>query len=404
MEHEHKNLVIRPVGETEIGQFNALLRYVFQITDSEIEESGFENSREMIKSKRPILEEAEVFGWFDQEALVSQIAIYPCEVNIHGQLYPMGGVTGVGTYPEYSGQGLMKQLIYRALQHMRHNSQWISYLYPYDIPYYRRKGWEIMSDKLTFKIRDNQLPKNTAVAGTVERHPVDHEDVFVVYDAFARESHGAMQRQAFHWEEYWRYEDQKERTAAIYYSPVGKPEGVLFYWIADEVFHVKEMFYLNQKARVGLWNFISAHYSMVYWVKGNIYKNEPLAFLLDDGQIEESIEPYFMARIVDVEKFLMDFPFKNVQGAFHFIVTDPLAEWNNQTFALEAKDGKYQITPGKQAGQPVNLDIQTLTCLLMNYRRAAYLVRIERIETDEKTLQLLEQIIPDQEAYFSDDF
>ncbi len=43
------------------------------------------------------------------------------------------------------------------------------------------------------------------------------------------------------------------------------------------------------------------YFSMVYWVKGDIYKNEPLAFLLEDSQIKESIEPYYMARIVDVK-------------------------------------------------------------------------------------------------------
>jgi hypothetical protein len=40
----------------------------------------------------------------------------------------------------------------------------------------------------------------------------------------------------------------------------------------------------------------------------------------------------------------------------------------------------------------------------MNYRRAAYLARIERIETDKETLRTLERIIPDMAAYFSDDF
>lgn len=70
------------------------------------------------------------------------------------------------------------------------------------------------------------------------------------------------------------------------------------------------MFYLNQEARNGLWNFISAHFSMVYWVKGDIFKNEPLSFLLDDSEITETIAPFFMARIVDVKEFLLEYPLK----------------------------------------------------------------------------------------------
>ncbi|WP_414841825.1 enhanced intracellular survival protein Eis [Enterococcus saccharolyticus] len=397
------NLTIRPVEEKDVAQFNELLSYVFQVTKSDIEESGFENKREMIKSKKPILELSKVFGWFNKEQLVSQIAIYPCEVNIHGTLYKMGGVTGVGTYPEYAGHGLMNELIRVALENMRESQQWISYLYPYSIPYYRRKGWEIMSDKLTFKIRDTQLPKNVDVPGMVERQEVDHEDVYKVYNQFAKENHGALQRTKFNWEEYWRYENEEQRTAAIYYGADGEPKGVLFYWIAEEVFHIKEMFYLNQEARNGLWNFITAHFSMVYWIQGNIYKNEPLAFLLEDGQIRETIEPYFMARIVDVEEFLKSFPFKPFRKNFHFVVSDPLAKWNNGVFGLIWEDEQLTVTR-EAVGQPVYLDIQTLTCLLMNYRRAAYLARIERIETDKETLRTLERIIPDMAAYFSDDF
>ncbi|WP_312497340.1 GNAT family N-acetyltransferase [Enterococcus sp.] len=399
----HEKFHIRPVEEQDVDQFNELLSYVFQITESDIEESGYENKREMIKSKRPILELSKVFGWFNEDQLISQIAVYPCEVNIHGTLMKMGGVTGVGTYPEYAGHGLMKDLIKLALETMRADKQWISYLYPYNVPYYRRKGWEIMSDKLSFKIRDTQLPKTKEVPGIVERKDVDDPDVYTVYNQFSRANHGALQRTDFHWEEYWRYENEEQRTAAIYYNESGHPTGVLFYWVAEEVFHVREMFYLNQEARNGLWNFITAHFSMVYWVKGEIYTNQPLSFYLEDSQIKETIEPYYMARIVDVTEFLKHFPFKAFNGAFHFVVSDPVAKWNNGIFGINAQQGEITIS-NEALGKAVQLDIQTLTCLLMNYRRPAYLERVERLRTDKETLTLLESIIPDMEAYFSDYF
>lgn len=94
----------------------------------------------------------------------------------------------------------------------------------------------------------------------IERLAVDHPDVFDVYARFARQNHGALIRSAFNWEEYWRFENEEERTAAVYYGANQEPLGVLFYWVADEVFHIKEMFYLNQEARNGLWNFITAHF------------------------------------------------------------------------------------------------------------------------------------------------
>ena len=190
----------------------------------------------------------------------------------------------------------------------------------------------------------------------IERLAVDHPDVFDVYARFARQNHGALIRSAFNWEEYWRFENEEERTAAVYYGANQEPLGVLFYWVADEVFHIKEMFYLNQEARNGLWNFITAHY---------------------------------MARIVDVKAFLENFPFESTAKPFHFVVKDPVAEWNNGIFGLIWDENDQVTITDEPLGTAVHLDIQTLTCLVMNYRRPSYLHRIERIDTDKETLNSL---------------
>ena len=276
---DREGLSMQQVELKHLDQFNDLLRYVFQVTDSDLEEGGYEDDSEIMQAKRPVLHAADVFGWFDKDKLISQLAIYPCQVNIHDTIYQMGGITGVGTYPEYANLGLMHELIIFALEHMRKNKQWISYLFPYNIPYYRRKGWEIISDKMTFKIKDTQLPKPIKLNGSVERLEIDDPEVLEVYRKFSMQNHGAMFRDRLNWSEYWRWDNEEEYTAAVYYSQEGQPMGFCLYTIAEEVFKIKELIYLNQEARKGLWNFISAHFSMIEWVEGNNYKNEPIAFL-----------------------------------------------------------------------------------------------------------------------------
>lgn len=400
-----ERLTLKPFGLEYIDQFNELLRYVFQVTNNDIQQSGYEDG-EIVKSKRPILKNADVIGWFNEDQLVSQLCIYPCQVNIHGKIFSMGGLTGVGTYPEYANLGLMNDLIKSGLQIMKDKGQWISYLYPYSIPYYRRKGWEIMSDHLTFTLKDSQIPKNMGVKGFAERLPVTDPDVISVYDKFARSNHGALIRGNQEWEEYWRWENEDERTAAVYYDKDDIPQGYILYWIEEDIFHIKDIIYLSQEARVGLWNFVHAHYSMVDEVQGNIYKNDPLHFLLDDGQIKETIEPYYMARIVDVTQFLNNFPFKDTDifTSFHFVVSDSIAEWNQGVFGL-IKNGAGKLTITNEAvGKPVYLDIQTLTTMFMSYRSPSYLHKIERLQANDDTLEILEQIIPDNQPYFSDYF
>lgn len=171
-----RELKMKDVGLEHLEQYNQLLRYVFQVTDKELQEIGWEE-KEIIRAKSPTLEQADVKGWFDGDKLISQVAVYPMKVRIFNKTYDMGGLTGVGTYPEYANQGLMHKLLYQSLKNMKEKKQSISFLYPYSIPYYRRKGWEIVSDKITYEIKDYQLPKNKQVSGEVERVDVESEEV-----------------------------------------------------------------------------------------------------------------------------------------------------------------------------------------------------------------------------------
>lgn len=399
-----RQLKMKKVGLEHLEQYNQLLRYVFQVTDRELHEIGWE-AKEFIRDKSPVLEKADVLGWFDGDKLVSQVAVYPFKVRIFTKIYEMGGLTGVGTFPEYSNQGLMHKLLFQALNNMREKKQLISYLYPYSIPYYRRKGWEIISDKITFEVNDYQLPKNRQVSGEVERVDIESEQLKQAYERFALRTHGAMLRNSLAWNEYFRW-DSDDLMGAIYYNDKGNPDGYVLYWIAEEVFHIKDMIFINEEARLGLWNFISAHFSMISKVIGNIYKDEPLAFLLEDADIKEIISPYFMARIVDLEQFILLYPFKpdSTRREWTFTLDDPLLSWNQGIFTLKiSPEGKGELIRTTDRCND-KIDIQTMTTMLLGYKRPEYLHRIGRITCSQETVDMLEDAIQQQTPYFSDYF
>ena len=122
-----RELKMKDVGIEYLEQYNQLLRYVFQVTDKDLQDIGWEE-KEMIRAKSPTLEQADVKGWFDGDKLISQVAVYPMKVRIFNKTYDMGGLTGVGTYPEYANQGLMHKLLYQSLKNMREKKQSISLL------------------------------------------------------------------------------------------------------------------------------------------------------------------------------------------------------------------------------------------------------------------------------------
>ncbi|MFC3748648.1 enhanced intracellular survival protein Eis [Paenibacillus sp. GCM10012306] len=399
-----KQLKMKKVGLEHLKQYNQLLRYVFQVTFRDLYQIGWEED-EIIRAKSPVLEQADVLGWFDEDKLISQVAVYPLQVRIFNQTYDMGGLTGVGTYPEYANQGLMHKLLYQSLENMKNRGQSISFLYPYSIPYYRRKGWEIISDKITYEINDYQLPKNKPVPGEIERTTVESEQVKKAYERFALQTHGALLRNDLLWNEYWLWESD-DIMAALYYNTDDQPDGYVLYRISDEIFHIKDMIFINEEARSGLWNFISAHFSMISKVRGNTYTDEPLAFLLEDADIKETISPYYMARIVDFKPFIAQYPFKpdTVDREWTFMLDDPMLSWNQGVFKLKiSAAGKGEVVRVSEKCSD-KIDIQTMVTMLLGYKRPNYLHKIGRMACTSEIVDMLEDAIEQRIPYFSDYF
>lgn len=124
--------MMRELDRGDLEQFNALLQYAFQVTSYDLFQTGWQQD-EIKYAKRPILEEAYVIGWFYHGKLASMIVVYSMKVNIHDTIMAMGGITGVATYPEYTGRGLIHSLMKHALDYIHSQGMLLSFLYPYSI-------------------------------------------------------------------------------------------------------------------------------------------------------------------------------------------------------------------------------------------------------------------------------
>ena len=396
--NQRKGLVMRDIKQEELAQSIDLLNYVFQISLS------MNKDRHFVNAKSRQFDVGHAIGWFDGNQLVSQILNLPFQVNVHGKVYEMGGITAVGTYPEYSGFGLMEGLITECLQRMRDEKRYISYLFPYSIPYYRKKGWEIMSDIVEFQVKDSQLPHYTGLNGKIRRVDPKHNDVVAIYACYAEKTHGVMVRNTIAWNEKFQEDFWEEKfidsdvnlQAAIYYDEQDVPQGYLFYRIMEENYYIDEMVYLQEEARKGLWNFVSAHRSMIYNVYGKTTGNEAVAFLLEDSEIIQKVSPYFMARIVDVKEFLLGYPFAQSDFQIRLAVSDRIVSWNHGTFDISVVNEKVAVqkVSDELEEHAVQLTVQTLATMLLGYKRPSYLEKIERLQGDLKTIRLLEQVVP----------
>ena len=221
---------------------------------------------------------------------MSQFAVYPLDMNIYGQKYEVGFVTSVCTYPEYTGHGIMKKLMKQSLTRMKQSNKSFALLYPYSIPLYRRLGWEIISNKMTYVVKDTQIPTKFSEPGYVRRVQWNDRQFMELHARFAEKTHGCLYRNNLAWEEYFRW-DEDDTMVAIYYTTDDIPCGYMVYLISSDIMHIKEMIYLNREAQLGLWEYIHAHDSMIDEVRGNNYYSEPIAFELDDSDIKGNYLP-----------------------------------------------------------------------------------------------------------------
>ena len=83
-----------------------------------------------------------------------------------------------------------------------------------------------------------------------------------------------------------------------------------------------------------------------------------------------------------------------------------MAPWNEGDYMVSWHDGKTicEQVEDNQSINVVELSVNTLTTMLMGYKRPSYLYEHEKIQTEYYMLTWLERIIPVEKAYFSDYF
>lgn len=90
--------------------------------------------------------------------IVSHVWVAERPVFYRGQaILPMGGIGGVGTLPEYRGQGLATLLLDDAIAYMKRKGHAISMLFTGINPFYARLGWADFPE-WRFRLKVQHLP------------------------------------------------------------------------------------------------------------------------------------------------------------------------------------------------------------------------------------------------------
>lgn len=405
MNHHELNDEIRNVRADEMEQHFALSSFAFQ----------YDITPEEIELRKTWFEPEWIWGYFTEGRLAAKVVILPFETYIQGKPISMGGIAGVATWPEHRRGGKVGKLLSVALKAMKEKGQIVSFLSPFDFPFYRKYGWETYVEKKRYTIEKALLPTSIEAGGRVIRKTKqDWPLLDRIYDEYARAYNGTIKRTEHLWS---NINLRASGQIAVYYDGQEEPRGYIYYEVKNSAMTIRELVFLDESTRLGLLKFIANHDSMLERVTLDAPADDPLAFLLPNPRIKQEVVPYFMARIVDFAAFVESYTFAANPSAdgttqvLRLTIADKHAPWNDGGFMLTVDaDGRGFAEPlrndgGEAATVPqLSCDIQTLTAMMLGYRRPALMSAIGRLQGDADAVQLLEGLIPHKLPYLMDFF
>lgn len=388
---------IRPLRADEFESSLSLSEYAFQY---KVKPEEREEQRKSFIPERS-------WGAFEGGELLAKLMLLPLHLYVQGRPVPMGGIAGVATWPEHRRSGLVRELLTAALGRMNEQGQHLSCLHPFSIPFYRKFGWEVYTDYKKYTIPIDSFPSKSYASGSVKRDVKDIELLNGIYHAFARRYNGMLVRD----EEWWKRSVLGDRNHnAVYYTESGQPEGYLLYQVKNGELVIGEFVFLNETARQGLWAYLANHDSMVTQaVFDRVPADDLQPYLLRDPRCKQETVPYFMARIVNAAAFVADYSFTAPASAgpirLGLRVEDGFAPWNGGDWQLEVSpEGKGNLTPGDRVKPGLACDIQTLTAMLLGYKRPREMFAYGKLSGLEADAETLERLIPISQTALLDFF
>lgn len=305
----------------------------------------------------------DIIGVFEKDKMIAKTHIIPFEIIINDEKYDMGGIYGVATYPEHRRKGIVNKLMDMSLEFMKEKGHLVSYLHPFDIGFYRKYGWELISNLKKTTVEAIDFSYDKTIKGEVVR-PEGFErlsDIDDIYNAYIK-NYNAMMTRAKQWWIETKYD--KNYCPAIYYDENKIPRGYIFYKITEDVI----------------------------------------------PSVKTEIIPYFMGRIILLKAFLEKyFKNKNFEEKIVIWVKDDKALWNQGRYELlnnEIKFEQYDEIREEDIdfNKAILTDINTLAVVLLGFQKIKFLNNSKKLCGDKHTINLLESNIGSNYCSFLDYF
>jgi predicted acetyltransferase len=343
--------IIRPVKPDEMAQYGALAAYVYA------GRYGDTPDNIVSRSMRPEW----TLGAFIKGRLVAASTTLPLTMRCNGKAGKVGGISAVGTLPEYRRQGLVRQLMSHALTDMRQQGQNLAVLWASQAAIYQRYGFSLGTQHVSYSLdpRDIRFVVPHAPQGSCHRLTLDEGFPIIrqLYIDYVSPRHGTLHRSRALWQNNALAENATDGPVhiVVYYDARQQPQGYMVYTTRfqrtpdaarPQELVIRDLAWLTLEAYLSLWAFVARH-DLVGRVRyPTAPPDDPAPELFEEPRLlhPQSVEGLWV-RIVDVAGALAARGYEGAGCLVLDIHGDGMAPWNNGIFRLDTTGETTQVQP-----------------------------------------------------------
>jgi len=396
-----ENLEIRKLTEKEREANSRLMRYAFQTS-----KNTYENIESPIK-----LPMNWSYGAFDEEKLVATASYIPYQIRLRSKDFGMSGVAGVASKPEYRNRGLIRDIMTKMFKHMYDNKIPISVLYPFKLSFYEMLGYKLVDECVDYHFKISDIIYKETNYDMIEVDEINDDIMKIYHKVVLNFDYIAKRPLKDYWQRFYtgNYKficynrDQPVGYIIITFLKVNEhrikhPERTIF---------IQEIFWLDQKAKQTLFNFLWSHRDQREYILGAFPINENIIDLLRTPRIElRSIRANSLLRIIDVKAVFENLEYNLADFSILFHINDEFCPWNNGIFTLTSKEKNVKVDVNNTSKESVDIeiDIGHLAQLIAGFRTVGELCELDFITVNHEKLELLEKLFPKTNNYLHDIF
>lgn len=372
----------------DLKKMYELYLYSFNRTDSKSRRNFFETR----------YNNAQAYGYEEENKLLAGLMRIPFTGHFGEVEYKIDGISDVMSLPENMSGVNAGKILQEALLDMYEEQVELSYLAPFSYSYYRKFGYEYVFDTYNYAIKANNLPKIVLKDnGNLKRTPLATIDTELksLYNRTTKNEFGGIIRADW----WWKYSPQKHTDWQLvkYFDEKNKLRGYMFYTRTEDTFKIEEIIYESSMAFNSLLQFVKRHSSAheIFKYESPIPKNN-LEVFSDPDKVKLTVKPYMMARIINLKKFILNYPFKQPNLDINLRIKDDVIKNNDNIWNLNINNDQVKFEVSETQTADITIDIRELTQVLLGKSSITDLQILGKVQGNNKIKELNSAITSDQ--------